>query len=288
VDALRAASERHEGSALTIFDVHSSIPRVWYKRAAMKYLDSYFARITFPLASRILVRAEDLVQGLPELNGERSKVRITPSGVRDEAFGTFDGERFRQKYSLDGSPLVLFLGRLNPLKGPQFLLDAAPKLVEEFPGICFAFVGPDQGGYVDALKRRVSELGLERRVRFTGLISEFTEKMDAYSACDVFVLPTSYEGTSQAIFEAMSRGRPVVATRVGGIPSQVEEGKQGFLVDYGDAAALADRVGAILRDGTLAKAMSDSARNRAEGYRYSKLVRDLLANYQEIVESVGN
>ena len=115
LDALNAARALGAGTALTVFDVHSSIPRGWYKRIPMKYLDGYFARRAFPLATRILVRAPDLVKGLPDIEQWQSKVRITPSGVRPESLGDYDGQEFRRKYSIDGSPLVLFLGRLNPL-----------------------------------------------------------------------------------------------------------------------------------------------------------------------------
>jgi len=287
VDALQAASRKDVGSALTVFDVHSAIPRVWYKRVPMKYLDYYFARRTFPLATRILVRAPNLVEGLPELNGFQSKVRVSPSGARDESFGKFDGGKFRQKYSVGDSPLVLFMGRLNPLKGPQILLEAAPALVKEFPEAVFAFVGPDQGGYKSVLERRASELGVASRIRFTGMISDFEEKMQAYSACDVFVLPTSYEGTSQAIFEAMSQGRPIVASRVGGVPYQIDDGKQGYLVEYGDAQLLSDRIARVLRGGEEIQEMARQGRAKAEDFRYSRLVQGLLSVYEEI-NKVGN
>jgi len=287
VDALHAASDRKTGSALTVFDVHSAIPRSWYKRAPMKYLDSYFAHRTFPLATRILVRAPNLVDGLPGVNGFRTKVRVSPSGARDESFGRFDGEKFREKYSVGGSPLVLFMGRLNPLKGPQLLLEAVPGILKEFPKAAFVFVGPDQGGYRMALERRASELGAASNVTFTGAISDFDEKMQAYSACDVFVLPTSYEGTSQAIFEAMSQGKPVVASRVGGVPFQIEDGQQGYLVEYGDVQELSGKIALVLRGGEEIREMARRARSRAEGFRYSKLVQELQSVYEEIV-GIGN
>ena len=180
------------------------------------------------------------------------------------------------------------MGRLNPLKGPQFLLEAAPKLTAEFPNLEFAFVGPEQSGYRSELERRASELGVSSRVHFTGMISDFTEKMEAYAACDIFVLPTSYEGTSQAIFEAMSQGKPVVATRVGGIPFQVEDGKEGFLVTYGDVDSLAERMGAVLRNGNLSSQLSEGARTKANGFRYSHLASELLANYEDVRRQNGN
>jgi len=288
LDALNAARSSGAGSALTIFDVHSSIPRSWYKQIPMRYLDGYFARRAFPLATRILVRAPDLVKGLPEIEHWESKVRVSPSGVRPESFQTFDGQEFRRRYKIEGSPLVLFLGRLNPLKGPQYIVEAAPTLVKDFPDIAFAFVGPDQSGYRSHLEARAKELGVSDRVHFTGMISDFQEKMEAYSACDLFCLPTSYEGTSQAIFEAMTQGKPVVATKTGGIPYQIEDGKSGYLVEHGDVIGLAEAMASAIRDSSKAKELGERGRSKVADFQYPALAEGLHSVYEEIVETVGN
>ena len=288
LDALNAARMGGVGSALTVFDVHSSIPRGWFKRIPMNYLDGYFARRAFPLATRILVRAPDLVKGLPEIGRFESKVRITPSGVRPESFETYDGQGFRRKFGIDGSPMVLFLGRLNPLKGPQFIIEAAPRLAEEFPGITFVFVGPDQSGFKERLQARAAELGVSSRIHLTGMISDFREKMEAYSACDLFCLPTSYEGTSQSIFEAMTQGKPIVATRTGGIPFQIEDGTNGYLVEYGDVKGLAEAMAHALRDPSNSKELGARARAKVADFQYPSLAAGLQAIYEEIVKTVGN
>jgi glycosyltransferase involved in cell wall biosynthesis len=288
IDALGAAKHAGVGTALTVFDVHSSIPRRWYKRIPMNYIDSYCARRTFPIATRILVRAPDLIQHLPELGGNVSKVRVSPSGVRVESFAKYDGEKFKGKHAIKGSPIVLFLGRLNPLKGPQFLLEVAPRLLRQFPDIAFVFVGPDQSGYRRHLEARAEQLGVSSRVYFTGMIEDFEEKMQAYSACDVFALPTSYEGTSQAIFEAMAQAKPVVATRTGGIPYQISDGGEGFLVAHGDLGALAEALALLLRDTVKAKEMGNRAREKVMGFQYPKLAVGLQAVYEEIVGANGN
>ena len=288
LDALKAAKASGVGTALTIFDVHSSIPRRWYKRIPMKYLEGYYARRTFPMATRILVRAPELVRSLPELGDWEEKVRISPSGVRPESFLKYDGDAFRRQHSIEGSPVVLYLGRLNPLKGPQHLVEVAPRLLKEFPDIALVFVGPDQAGFKDALEVRARELAVSSHVYFTGMISDFTQKMQAYSACDVFCLPTSYEGTSQAIFEAMTQGKPIVATKTGGIPYQILDGKEGYLIDYGDLDALAGTLAESLRDRPRALEMGAQARLRASKFQYPNLAAGLQSIYEEIVRTVGN
>jgi len=288
LDALKAAQSSGVGTALTIFDVHSSIPRRWYKRIPMNYLDGYFARRTFPKATRILVRAPDLLNGLPEIGQWESKVRITPSGVRPESFAKYDGEEFRRKHSIQGSPMVLYLGRLNPLKGPQFIIEAAPRLVKEFPEIVFVFVGADQSGFITRLQARAKKLGVSSHVFFTGMKVDFEEKMQAYAACDLFCLPTSYEGTSQAIFEAMTQEKPVVATRTGGIPYQIKDGQDGYLVNYGDLPALTAIIIRTLHDTKGATEMGARARKTAMNYQYPSLAGGLQSIYEEIIQTVGN
>jgi glycosyltransferase involved in cell wall biosynthesis len=283
LNALEAGRRSGSGTALTVFDVHSMIPRTWYKQIPMSFMDSYFAKRTLPRAGRVLVRAPNLIPSLLEIGARKETLVVTPSGVRDESLGSFDGDKFLKKYGITGSPIMLFMGRLNPLKGPENLLLAAPRLLKQFPEAAFVFVGPEQSGYLDHLRTVVKRLGIESRVFFTGPIYEFQEKMEAYASCDVFVLPTSYEGTSQAVFEAMSQAKPIVATDVGGIPFQIKNGREGTLVPYGDVDALAEGVESMLKDPVLAAKLGKNARDKVQrDFRYSMLASNMVKIYEEI------
>jgi len=280
--ALRFAEAAKIRSALTVFDVHRMIPRSFYKKWGMKPIERYFAGRTLAASDSILVRAPELIPPLLEMGAENARISVTPSGIRDESMNSFDGRAFREKHSIEGAPMLLFLGRLNPLKGPQHLLEAARPILAEFPDAAFVFVGPDQVGYRERLLDRARELGISTKIHILGPIYDLKEKMQAYAACDVFVLPTSYEGTSQAIFEAMSQGKPVVASRVGGIPSQVTTGVEGVLVEYGDISALSGALLTLLRDRPLMSRMGANARNKASHYRYSSLAAGLEEIYSQI------
>ena len=281
VDAIRAGRKTRKGTVLTVFDVHSMIPRMWYKRLPMRFIDGYLARRTLPGAGRILVRAPNLVQPIVKLGGDPERILVTPSGIRDESLGDFDGKLFRERYNVGGSPMVLYLGRLNPLKGPQDLLAAAPTILKEHPNASFVFVGPDQSGYAKTLGAEAERLGIGQHVHLVGPIFDFDEKMQAYAACQVFVLPTAYEGTSQAIFEAMSQGKPVVATRVGGVPYQISDGEEGYLVEHGDVNMLATRIKDLLDDPSLATEMGQKGRERVRSNRYSILATRLSEIYDQ-------
>jgi glycosyltransferase involved in cell wall biosynthesis len=279
VDAIRAGRRAGKCTVLTVFDVHSMIPRVWYKQLPMKLVEGYMARRTLPGADRILVRAPNLVQPIIELGGAAERILVTPSGIRDASLGNFDGALFRDRYKVEGSPMVLYLGRLNPLKGPQDLLAAAPAILKAHPEASFVLVGPDQSGYAKTLAAEANSLGIGQHVHLVGPIFDFDEKMQAYAACQVFVLPTAYEGTSQAIFEAMSQGKPVVATRVGGVPYQVSDGEEGYLVEHGDVKMLATRINELLDDPSLAAEMGRKGRERVRSNRYSVLATALSEIY---------
>ncbi|MDA4113038.1 MAG: glycosyltransferase family 4 protein [Thaumarchaeota archaeon] len=280
--ALKVAKKTDTGSTLTVFDVHSMIPRTWYKQFPMKLMEGYLGRGTLVSADKVLVRAPNLIPPLLKLGGEEGKMIVTPSGIRDESLGEFDVKAFRTKYEITGSPIILFLGRLNPLKGPQHLIEAAPSILREFPDAAFVFVGAEQSGYAETLRAQAAKLGVTSAVHFLGPIYDFQEKMQAYASCTVFVLPTTYEGTSQAIFEAMSQAKPVVATNVGGIPYQITDGVDGFLVKYGDPQLLGAKIAELLRDPALAAELGRRAKERVRANRYSILA----ANLEKIYEGV--
>jgi glycosyltransferase involved in cell wall biosynthesis len=270
---------------LTVFDVHSMIPRAWYKQAPMKVMEGRLGRDTLLDADMILVRAPELIPPLVDLGARKEKIIVTPSGIRDESLGAFDGGEFLRNYNITGRPVVLYLGRLNPLKGPQYLIRAAPTIVREYPDATFLFVGPEQSGYSGSLRALASNLGVDSHVHFLGPIYDLQKKMQAYASCDVFVLPTAFEGTSQAIFEAMAQGKPVVATRVGGIPSQIDDGREGFLVEYADSGALASKVLEVLKTPGLAAEMGARGRQRVEAHRYSVLSSKLVQIYEQMLSS---
>ncbi|MEM3638071.1 MAG: glycosyltransferase family 4 protein [Conexivisphaerales archaeon] len=280
--AVQTARKRNARSVITVFDVHSRIPRPAYKRIPMSIIEKLLARRTLTLADGIFVRAPDLLDAVAELGADRSRLTVTPSGITSEFLDICDGSRFRSMYNIRTEHVVLYMGRLNPLKGPQFLLKAAKKILNFLQDTTFVFVGPDQSGYRAKLLQQASNYGISDKVIFTGPIFDSSLKKEAYAACDVFALPSSYEGTSQAIFEAMAQGKPVVSTLAGGIPYQVSDGVEGFLTKWGDVEQLADRITLLLRNRDLAAEMGRSGRVKALGFTYEVLALKIDSLYQAI------
>lgn len=205
------------------------------------------------------------------------RVRIVPNGVEPEPFAAARGDALRKRLGLQG-PAALFVGRMASNKGLATLLEAWVLV----PGATLLLAG--DGHLLPVLRARARELGLEERVRFLGALSD-EELREAYAACDVAVLPSEYEAFGIVLLEAMAAGKPVVATRVGGVPEVVEEGKTGLLVPPGDARALAQAVAELLNDGKRAGAMGLEGQRRVrERYTWLGIVERVERVYQGLAE----
>ena len=156
-----------------------------------------------------------------------------------------------------------------------------------YPETTFVFVGPDQNNYKEQLIRLAKNLGVLEHMVFTGPIYDFERKMQVFAASDEFVLPSGYEGTSQAIFGAMAQGRPIVATNRGGIPFQIRHQKEGLLVEYGDDKALASAILRLLDDRKFAMSLGLKAKKRVKSFTYSILAEQIEDVYFDVVKNGG-
>ena len=154
----------------------------------------------------------------------------------------------REEYGMEpDAPIVGVVGRLELEKGHPTLLEAWPLVLAEQPGAYLMIVG--EGSRLDALRAITREKGIERHVIFTGRRDDIPAITAAF---DVAVLPSYREAQGLTILEAMAQSRPVVASRVGGIPEMVEDGVTGLLVPPHDPPALAAAIVRLLSDHQLA------------------------------------
>jgi glycosyltransferase involved in cell wall biosynthesis len=141
--------------------------------------------------------------------------------------------------------------------------------------------GPDR----DAIEQRAHDLGVVRDTLFLGYQEDVAP---FYSAFDAFVLPSANEGTPVTAIEALAAGRPVVATRVGGVPDIVRDGEDGFLVEAGDVDGLAERLAALAADPGLRAQMGEAGRARVfPRYAVARLVDDVDKLYRSLLEARG-
>lgn len=164
---------------------------------------------------------------------------------------------------------VLFVGRIEYLKGIHILAKAIPYVLNEIPDARFTFIGeegidPENGRpYSETILQSVAEDKHRKNFRFIPAISR--EKLpEYYCGCSVVVVPSLYESLPYSAIEGMGCGKPVVASKVGGIPEIVEDQITGFLISSGDWKTLAEKIVIILKSDSLRKEMGKKGRERIE------------------------
>jgi len=205
------------------------------------------------------------------------RVHVVPNGVPDAAFTPGNPGSGRALAGIES--YVLFLGRLHPEKRPLAALSAFSALADRVPGLGLVFAGPDQGEE-PRLRREAQEEELADRVRFLGKVTE-DQKRDLLAGCRLLVLPSLHEGQGIVLIEAWAQGRPVVATRVGGVPYTVEDGIDGLLATLGDEEDLGRKMELLARHPDKGAAMGEAGRRKAWAqYRWDRIVEDLERLYR--------
>jgi glycosyltransferase involved in cell wall biosynthesis len=173
---------------------------------------------------------------------------------------------------------VLFLGWLQREKGVFDLVQAMPAVLRAVPQARFVLAGRGDRAALLSLAR---SLGVEEALELPGWV-EGDRKDQLLRAADVFVLPSYYEGLPVGVMEAMARGIPVVATRVGGIPDLVAHGVSGLLLEPGRPAALAQAIVSVLTDATLRARLREAAHREVRCYSTDAVVAELEALYRKL------
>ena len=170
-------------------------------------------------------------------------------------------QALRRSLVNDGEVLVGSLGRLDPQKGFEFLIQAAARVVKEAPNVRFAIAG--EGAQRKQLEELINALGLQKHFRLIGFRAD---SADFLAALDIFAVSSSWEGLPLALIEAMQLSKPAVATVVGGIPEVIHDHVNGLLVPPQDAGKLAAAILELVRDPKLALRLGRAAPTAAEPF----------------------
>ena len=181
------------------------------------------------------------------------RISVIPNGVDEEEFSYADGGAFRRRFDLGDAPLILFMGRLNAIKGPDLLLEAFCRCRDTVRDRHLVFVGPDDG-MRDALEERAGALGITDRVHFTGYLGG-SEKSQAYHAAELLVIPSRQEAMSIVVLEAGIAGTPVLITEPCGFGEVAKTG--GGQVVPPTVQGLRDGLTGMLQNPELLKGMGD-------------------------------
>jgi len=214
--------------------------------------------------------------------GRREQFREMKSGVPVEQFMSpaRDPQTVRAELGIPaGSKVIGNVARLDPVKGVRYLIRAFGILSGARDDVRLVLVG--DGEEKAELAALVKDMGIEGKVCFAGQRSDVP---DLLHAMDVFVLPSLNEGYGRVVVEAMSAGLPIVASRVGGVPTLVEDGENGLLVPAGDPEAIAAAAGRILDNPQLAAEMSEASRKLVSANHSVEAVQGILEeNYRNLL-----
>jgi D-inositol-3-phosphate glycosyltransferase len=215
------------------------------------------------------------------------RISVIPCGVDTDLFQPRSQTVAKDLLELAPDPMLLYVGRLQPIKGLETLLAAMARL--RGPARLL-IVGGDQdeseNGHGEWLRARAAALGLADRVRFLG-----PQRQDRlplfYAAADATVMPSHYESFGMVALEAMACGTPVVASRVGGLQSTVRDGWTGYLVPEGDSVALADRLRVLLEDRATRDRLGREAVRWAAEHRWPCVAEKLCHLYADLLPAAS-
>ena len=184
---------------------------------------------------------------------------------------------------MPGAPRLAVIGRLVPIKGHDVLLRAVAAVRSDLPGITLEIAG--DGPLEQELRSTAARLGLDGVASFLGRVAPAAP---VFERAEVVVVPSFGEGFGMVALEAMERGRPVIASAVGGLPEIVEDGRTGLLVPVGDAEALARAIRELAGDPARAAATAAAGRLRAiEGFAQERCTDRIEAIYRAALEGAG-
>lgn len=210
---------------------HGSIPRRMTKKGLKSVYDELWGYKLLKNASKIIAVTPTEVEQCRNMGIPDSKIEIVPNGVNLNEFKNLPikGE-FKNKYSINSNDkMILFLGRIHPIKGIDMLVKAYAKLLNKINDVKLAIVGPDDG-YLLQLRQLISDLKIEGKIVITGPLYG-KDKLEAYVDADLFVLPSLSEGFPISVLESCACGTPVLITNGCGITDIVDH-KAGLVISY--------------------------------------------------------
>ncbi len=212
--------------------------------------------------------------------GKKEQIINLPNGMSNEFFFKVKNNDFKKKNGVrKNEKLVLFFGRLNFTKGPDKFVEIAHLVLKKKNNVKFVIRGPDEGMREIVRKK----IGREKRIILMDEIRNRKEIIKMYQSADIFVMPSYREGLPLTLFEAMACGLPIVASAVNGIPYEIKDGENGYLIDYGDNERYAEKIIELLDNKKLIYRISKNNIEKSKMYKWDEISKKTL----EIYKSAG-
>lgn len=250
-------------------------------------------RRTMAMADRIVAATDiDRNHMLDAYEANPRKIVVVPGGVNLDLFRPEDRLAARSALGLGPEPTLLFVGRIQRLKGIDILIRAAAELRADLGGLRVLIAGgtgdepgrqrSEEARELQRLRALVDDLNLQSVVQFVGAVDQ-PDLPTYFRAADVTVMPSTYESFGLVAVESMACGTPVVASRVGGLVTIVRDGENGALVPWRDPRLFADRIRPILVDAQYAATLRKGALETAEQFSWSAVAERTLAVYDSLL-----
>ena len=268
-------------SPLTEGFVGSIFKKIFKKELIVEVHGDWEARYPFfkkmlAILARFSLKNADKIRVISTFTKEKAQI-IAPHKPYF-VFPTFtDIDDFVQERDTELGNFVLFVGNLQRVKGIDILLDAFAEISPDLPDFKLILIG--QGPEKENLKSQASNLKIQDKVKFKGELS-LTETRKVMKNCWCLVLPSVSEGLGRVLVEAMALGKPVIGSRVGGIPDLIKDGQNGFLFEVGNVNQLVEKLRILLSDKALAVKMGRRGREFVQANFSNK---KYIADYLEMI-----
>lgn len=234
-----------------------------------------------PAVIRILCVSNAIAQITARSINDKSKLAVVHSGIDSSYYSqSVDKAIFRNELNLPAETrLIGNLSALADHKDYPTFLQTARLLLEQDPTLHFIIAG--KGPEESAIKKQIGHLGISSNVHMLGFREEFRPILQSL---DIFLITSVTEGLGTIILDSFAAGVPVVATRAGGIPEMVEDGKTGLTVEPRDAQGLANAVLSLLKNESLRKSLMTNASIRVKDFDYRQTALQTLEIYKSVVK----
>jgi len=274
-DLIAAFARLINPSVAWVSSVHAIYSYDWSGRWTLPLFNFVWRRADATVCVSEAVRDWLLKRGVPA-----ESAKVIYYGIEPTKFAQPQAD-FRKEWALNGSAVIGSIGRLEPRKGHDRLIDAMPAICKSVPDALLLIAGQDSWGYGSTLRRQIDALGLNDKVRLIG----FQEDVASFlGALDLFAFATKSEGFGQVAVEAMAAGKPLVTGKIAPLTEIVVDGETGLLVDSSSAESFAGVIAPLLKNPTERARMGELGRARVkEFFTAERMSQETLALYQNVL-----
>ena len=243
-----------------ILQAHGSLPRIMDKQRLKRIYDKLFGYAILKYASKVIALNQKEATQYLNLGISKEKIAIIPNGINLSEYSNFpSSDSFKKRFRIKPEDkLILYLGRIHRIKGIDILIKAFAEIIKQFDNVKLLIAGPDDG-YLSEIQLLINNLKIKNQVLICGSLYG-KEKLEAYLASDVYVLPSRYETFPVSLLEAYINIKPVIASNVGSLKDLIINGETGFLFEPENVSELANYLRFAIENPDKMKKMGYAAR----------------------------